>query len=100
MKPVLDAGLKALGLSQKMNRDVVYGPKRYQGVGIPDLWLIQGILKLWIAIAHGDAATITGSSLRAVLALHTVELGLPGNFLLHNYTTFQHLTTHSWLKHL
>jgi hypothetical protein len=100
MQPVLDAGLKALGISRTLNRDVVYGPKRYQGLGIPDLWLTQGILKLWIAIAHGDAATITGSSLRAVLALHTLELGLPGSFLLHDYNTFQHLATDSWLKHL
>ena len=99
MQPVLDAGLKALGISRTLNRDVVYGPKRYQGLGIPDLWLTQGILKLWIVIAHGDAATITGSSLRAVLALHTLELGLPGSFLLHDYNTSQHLPTDLTLTH-
>jgi hypothetical protein len=92
MKPVLDASLKALGISRSLTRNVVYGPRRYQGLGIPDLWLTQGILKLWIALAHGDAETITGSSLCAVLALHTLELGLPGSFLIHNYDTYQHLT--------
>jgi hypothetical protein len=88
MQPVLGAGLKALGISRSTNRDVVYGPQRYQGIGIPDLWLTQGILKLWIALAQGDALTITGSSLQAVFALHTLELGLPGSFILHNYDTF------------
>ena len=93
MKPILDAGLSALGLSRTMNRDVVYGPRQYQEVGIPDLWLLQGILKLWITLAHGDAKTITGNSLRAILALHTIELGLPGFFLLHDYDTYGHLAT-------
>jgi hypothetical protein len=100
MQPILDAGLAALGISRKMNRDVVYGPRKYQGVDIPDLWLLQGILQFWITLAHGDAATITGSSVRAVLALHTIELGLPGSFLLHDYDTYSHLATNTWLKNL
>ena len=80
MKPILDAGLSALGFNCKMTRAVVYGPRRFQGVGIPNLWILQGILKLRLALAHGDAPTITGCSLRSVLALHTIELGLPGPF--------------------
>ena len=63
MAPILDAGLAALGINRRMTQAVVYGPKQYQGVGIPDLWTLQGILKLWLAIAHGDAPTITGCSL-------------------------------------
>ena len=70
MQPILDAGLPALGLNRHMPHIVVYGPKRYQGVGIPDLWMLQGILKLWLAIAHGDANTITGCSIRALLSLN------------------------------
>jgi hypothetical protein len=100
MQPILDAGLKALGISRTMNHDVVYGPRRYQGVGIPDLWILQGILKLWITLAHGDADTITGNSLRAVLASHTIELGLPGSFFSHDYYRYGHLVTHTWLKYL
>ena len=61
---------------------------------------MQGILKLWIAIAHGDAPTITGCSLRAVLSLHTIELGLPGSLFQQNYSKFGHLASNSWLKHL
>ena len=100
MKPILDAGLTALGLNCKMTRAVVFGPKRYQGIGIPELWTLQGILKLWLAVAHGDAPTITGCSLRALLLFHTIELGLPGPFFQQDYTTFSHLATQSWLKHL
>jgi hypothetical protein len=100
MKPILDAGLSALGINRRLTRAVVYGPKRYQGVGIPDLWTLQGVLKLWLAVAHGDAPTITGCSLRAVLALHTLRLGLPGHLFQQAYDKYSHLATQSWLKHL
>ena len=100
MKPILDAGLPALGLKRHMPRIVVHGPKRYQGISIPDLWMIQGILKLWLAIAHGDANTITGCSIRALISLHMIELGLPGSFLKQDFLKFGHLATNSWLKHL
>ena len=95
-----DAGLPALGINRHISRTIAYGPRRYQGLGILDLWTLQGILKLWLAVAHGDAPTITGCSLRAVLSLHMVELGLPGSFLTYNYAMFSHLTTNSWLKQL
>ena len=100
MAPILDAGLASLGINHRMTRAVVYGPKQYQGVRIPDLRTLQGILKLGLAVAHGDAPTITGCSLRAVLALHTIELGLPGHIFQQDYSKFSHLATHSWVKHL
>ena len=100
MQPIIDAGLPALGFNRRMPSAVVFGPRCYQGIGIPDLWTLQGILQLWLAVAHGDAPTITGCSLRAVLSLHTLELGLPGSFLQQDYAKFEHLASDSWLKHL
>ena len=100
MKPILDAALPALGINQHLTRKVVYGPQKYQGVGIQELWTLQGIVKLWITLAHRDAYTITGCSLWAVLALHTLKLGLPGSMLEKNFKKFSHLATPSWLKHL
>ena len=100
MKPILNAGLPALGYNRKMPSAVVFGPRRFQGIGIPELWILQGVLKLWLAVAHGDAPTITGCSLRALLSLHTIELGLPGTFLQQDFEKYGHLASHSWLKHL
>jgi hypothetical protein len=88
MKPILDAALPALGINQHLSHTVVYGPRKYQGLGVQHLWTLQGILKLWIAIAHGGAYTITGCALRAVLALHTLELGLPGSMLQQDFENF------------
>jgi hypothetical protein len=100
MTPILNAALPALGYNRKMPSSVVFGPRRFQGVGIPELWTLQGVLKLWLAVAHGDAPTITGCSLRALLALHTIELGMPGTFLQQDFEQFGHLASTSWLKHL
>jgi hypothetical protein len=100
MKPIRSAALPALGLNHHLPLDVVHGPQRYQGVGIPDLWTVQGILKLWLALQHGDAPTITGHQLRASMELHTIELGLPGQMLQQDFKIFGHLATTSWLRHL
>jgi hypothetical protein len=100
MKPIRAAVLPALGINRHLSLVVAHAPQLYQGVGIPDLWTVQGILKLWIAIQHGDAPTITGNQLRASMELHTMEIGLPGHLLSQKYDVFSHLATTSWLKHL
>lgn len=100
MKPIRAAALPALGINRHLTLTVVHAPKRYLGVGIPDLWTLQGILKLWLALNHGDAPTITGHQLRASMELHTIEIGLPGNLLQQDFQIYGHLSTDSWLTHL
>jgi hypothetical protein len=100
MQPIRAAALPSLGINRHLPLEVVHGPQLFQGVGIPNLWTVQGILKLWLALQHGDAPTITGHQLRASMELHTLELGLPGQLLKQDYQRFGHLATISWLKHL
>ena len=100
MKPIRAAILPVLGINRNLPLTIVHGPKLYQGLGIPDLWTVQGTLKLWLALQHGDAPTITGHQLRASMELHTIEIGLSGQLLQQDYKIFGHLATTSWLKHL
>ncbi len=65
MKPIRAAALPVLGINHHLPLNVVHGPQQYQGLGIPDLWTVQGIMKLWLALNHGDAPTIIGHQLRA-----------------------------------
>jgi hypothetical protein len=97
MWPLLNAGLPAIGINSHLTRMVVHGPRRLQGLGIPDLWVLQGIIKLWLTITHGDASTITGCSLQAALSLHTIELELPGHMFKQDYDKVGHRATPSWL---
>ncbi len=100
MKPIRAAVIPALGINRHLPLDVVHGPQMYQGLGIPDLWTVQGILKLGLAIQHGDAQTITGHQLCASMELHTLEIGLPGHLLMQDFKLYGHLATTSWLRHL
>jgi hypothetical protein len=100
MKPIRAATLPALGINRHLTKTIVHGPQRYQGLGIPDLWTVQGILKLWLAIQHGDALTITGHKLRASMELHTIEIGLPGDLLKQDFKIYGQLATTSYLKQL
>jgi hypothetical protein len=67
MKPIRRAAaLPAIGINWHLTLAIVHGPQRFQGqVRIPDLWTVQGILKLCLALRHGDAPTITDNQLRA-----------------------------------
>jgi hypothetical protein len=100
VKSLLDAALPVLGINRHLTRMVVHRPRLYQGLRVPELWTLQGILKLWITVAHGNATTITGCNLRAALSLHTIELGLPGHMFQQDFDAFGHLATPSWLTHL
>ena len=100
MKPIRAAGLPSLEINRHLSKVVAHGPQLYQGIGIPGIWTVQGIMKMWLAINHGDAPTITGHQLRASMELLTLEIGLPGHVLQQPYQLFGHLATNSWLSHL
>jgi hypothetical protein len=99
MTPIRQADLNALGINRHLSLVVTHCPQKYQDIGIPGLWTVQGILKLWLVLYHGDADTITGNQLWASMELHTLELSLPGHLLHQNYPLFSNLATPSWLKH-
>jgi hypothetical protein len=43
MRPLLKVGLSASGVMSSMARAIVFGPLRYQGIAIPDLYVFQGV---------------------------------------------------------
>jgi hypothetical protein len=100
IKPIRLAALPALDNNRHLSLIVVHGPKKYQGLGIPDLWTVQGILKLWLVIQHGHTLTITGHQIRTSMELHTLETGLPRNLLQQDFGTYGMLATKSWIKNL
>ena len=46
MAPILEAGLRTSGICSRMARALVYGPKKFQGLGLKSLYVKQGIDKL------------------------------------------------------
>ena len=64
-----------------------------------DLWVLQGIHKLWAYFRHGDKPTITSQLLRASYEQATLEVGI-NHLFQSNYKRFGHLTTKTHLSAL
>ena len=61
MRSFLNAGLSASGICSKMPQPVVWGPLRYQGLGIYHLWTTtQGVKHLLAVLRHMTHPTLTG----------------------------------------
>ena len=67
-----------MALSANFPRALVHAPLSYQGLGLPNLWITQGIVHCLKAVVHGLHDSITGKLLRCTLESLIVELGRPG----------------------
>ena len=99
MKPILKVGLSHSGIMNSLPRDLVYAPIKYQGLGLPDLYVIQGITHIQKILKFCHSKAITGTLLRCSMEELKVELGLPGSVLSKSFAEFGILATDSWLKH-
>jgi len=62
MKPILAAGLPAMGVVRMAARAAVHGPLRYQGLDIPNLYTEQMVARITMLLQYGpNAEDITGS---------------------------------------
>jgi hypothetical protein len=60
MRPFLNSGLSVSWAVRSIPRAVVWGPLRYQGLGIRHLYTTQGVEHLLAILRHGTRETITG----------------------------------------
>jgi len=54
MKPILAAGLPAMGVVQTMAQVVVHGPLMYQGLDIPSLYMEQLVAQIMALLQYGS----------------------------------------------
>ena len=100
MEPVLKAGLSASGIVRTIPQAIVYGPMKYQGLGINDLYVSQGIAHIKKLINHAySARDPTGQLLRASAQHLLLELGTSHQLFEHDYRIFGPIATKSWMKH-
>ena len=97
VRPFLNAGLSASGVSSKTPRAVVWGPLRYQGLDIRHLWTTQGVEHLLALLRHATRTTLTGQLLRTTLEELQLETGLSHSVLSYSYTDYGCLSTRSWI---
>ena len=101
MQDLLPAALNALGLSSKFPRDVIHGPKRFQGIQIPHIYTAQGVAQISkvIRFTH-DRTSLTGSMIRAEHEQLIVETGLNPPLFSQPYKPWAEALTPCWLGHI
>lgn len=99
LKPVLQQGLPSSGIVRTIPRVIVHGPVACQGVGIPDLWTVQGLAHLDRLIKYGSVADhFNGQLIRASTEQMKLELGINGPLFSTDYETYKELATECWVK--
>ena len=97
LQPLLLGTLPRLGVVRTMSRTAVHLPKFLGGLGIPELYTMQGIEHIKVLLLHGGTDTATGILLHALAEYHMLETG-SFKSLFHLPKIMLHLLTQSWLK--
>jgi hypothetical protein len=101
MQPIYDVGLSRSNVVRSLARVIVHGPKDLCGLGLANLYVESGILKIDRMCKYGNSDDfITGYLLRDSLEHLTVELGLSSNPLTKDFDIWGPLATNSWVKYV
>jgi hypothetical protein len=98
MCPFLNAGLSASGVVWTMLRAVVWGPVRYQGLGIRHLYTTQGIEHLLAILRHATIPTLTGKLLQTTIEEMQLEIGVSEFILSYSFADYGVIATRSWIS--
>ncbi len=100
LSPVLQGALPASGIVRSFPRAMVHAPIRFQGLGVPNLYLEQGLAHIFQILRHAHvASSITGQLIRASVQQLQLELGLPGGIFTQPFKLYHNLATDCWIKH-
>ena len=100
MWPLLKAFLPKSGFNRHYPRDFLYSNEDLQGLGLKNIYLVQGISHVCDIVHHLWAKTITGHLIQQGLEQMRLELGVNTDFFQQDYYAFEPLImTPSWLQH-
>ena len=66
-----------LPIWQKNSNAVLYGPLKYQGIGVKNLYFLQGIIHIIVFLNKYACNSSIGKLLRSNAGLFRVEMGIP-----------------------
>jgi exonuclease III len=99
MWPLLQAILPKSGINRYIKRDLLYAPIDYQGLGVQNIYLTQGINHIVDIVEHKWKKTLTGHFITSSLECLRLETGIQGNIFSHNFYDYQpFLLNQSWIE--
>jgi hypothetical protein len=100
MAPLLAQGLLGTGVAQTLKRDVVYGPLKYQGLGMSCLYTFQMTEHIVQILKYCNATeNLTGQLIQHTLEATKLEIGCEGPLMVKAYAAYKDLVTETWLTH-
>lgn len=95
------SGLTVQRHNEKPLRAVVFGLSKFQGLGVPDLFVSQGIAHIEFILRYSHHPThLTGQLIRASMEQLKLESGCNSPVFALPYKKFGHYVTSCWLSHL
>ncbi len=96
IQPALEGGLPASGICKNMNRAIVHIPLHFQVLGIPSLYISQGIVHIEALLNAQPLEGTMGSLLMCSAENLKMEIRLLGHFLQQYYKWLEKATTQCW----
>ena len=100
MLPVYKVALPKMGIYRTIPLQYRYAPKYLNGLGLPNIYTLQGIEKMKVVINHMNSGTKLGSLLMAQLEACNIEMGTNNHIMELTYSKWEILLTDCWFKHL
>jgi hypothetical protein len=95
MAPALTVGLNGLGICRNLPRKLVYGPVEKQGLGLPHLYSLQGIVHVEDLILHTCLESLTGEMFVANLEQRIVDVSVGAEVLQTSFQDYGFLTPYT-----
>jgi len=94
--PALTCCLQKSGVLSTISRSVVFGPKRFCGLGFSNLYTEAGIQKLELLIGHIRKMDVPGQIILVALACLQQEVGISTPVLSSSYKLYSCVAIPSW----
>ena len=94
--------MNAAGMAKNIAHVIFYGPLEYQGIGVQNPYILQGIIHITTFLNEGACDSSTGELLRANAELFRVEMGIPFSLTITEYNkkTYAAYMPSGWYKNL
>ena len=100
VRPAIKALLKKINLPANTNRSLLYGPARYGGMEIPNLYVHGNVLKIMMFIGHLQKKDTTMPILRVALGAVQQQIGVSTPIMEANYSKYHVLVEPCWMTHI
>ena len=100
--PAICATCNAAGMGKNIAHAIFYGPLEYQGIGVQNPYILQGIIHIITFLNGGACNSSTGKLLRANAEFFRVEMGIPFSLTNTKYDekTYAAYMPSGWYKNL